>query len=491
MFTEISKRERVASHFVMILFLVVMASFALDSTVSRVFADVSADFNQAEAYDDDGQYAQAAKIFQNIIAQYYGTENALISQTELTRMYVFAGQLQEAQAAYQELVNSFYWYEGIAKAVCEVADSYLYLNRQPQKALEIYQYVLANWPSQSDTMWAQAGVVKARILLGDESSAQSAYQTLLTQYAKHRNICEAVYEVGDTYRLKNPQKALEHYNYALNTWPDYDAWIDENDALSRRKNLVLLKLGLEDEVGAQVAYETLLTKFSEIDNLSESVLEVANTYLISGRTQKAVELYQYAKTQWSNSEEQIWFEAGLVKANVAVGIDPNGTGVDELFTDFSEDSDLAKAVYTVMEQYHYVALTKKNQGNSKQAGEYFEKVISLGRNLIKGPLDPSDADLSSEVRYLMGQSFQELGDYEKAIEYYEQVVAGWPKGAHAWGAQFRIGYTYEQLKKRGLFSKSGVDDKIESAYQKVLQNYPDCPAAKAAEAWLKYHGKSN
>jgi len=116
-------------------------------------------FEQAEIYDDNGQYTLAAQVYQSIITQHAGTEHALKAQKNLTRMYVFSGQLQEAQTAYQGLIDSFWGYAGIAKAICEVADSYMYLNRQPQEALELYQYVLDTWPDSADAMWAQTGIV--------------------------------------------------------------------------------------------------------------------------------------------------------------------------------------------------------------------------------------------------------------------------------------------------------------------------------------------
>jgi len=489
MHTKILKSKKGISRLFSVVFAFVVVPLALYVTTGRVLADVSEDFEQAQVYDDNGKYPQAVQIYENIITEHSGTEHALRAQNRLTRMHVFTGHSGAAQTACQQLIDNFSQYDGIEKAICEVADSYLTL--KPQRALELYQYVIDTWSDPNDEMWAQSGVVKANVMLGNESSAQAAYGTLLTQYDEHTNICEAVYDVGDTYRFKSLQKALDKYNYAINTWPDYDAWIDEDDAILRQTNLVILRLSVGDESGAQAAYEDLLTTFSGNYKLPGAVLDIANACLVSGNTQKATELYQYTKTQWSGTGHHIWAEAGLVNTNIATGNDPNDTGIDELLTDFSEDSDLAKAVYTVTEQYHYVALTRKSQGNSKQAGQYFAKIVSLGRKLIKDLLGTSDPDLSSEVRYLMGQSYQKLGDFGKAIEYYEQVVAGWPDGAHAWSAQFRIGRSWEQLEKAGAVTRSEAQSNIRYAYQKVLQDYPHCPAVKAAKAWLQSHGKSN
>ena len=189
-------------------------------------------------------------------------------------------------------------------------------------------------------MGADRHCVKAHVLSGDESSAQAAYGTLLANFYNHDNIPEAVFEIGDSYQQINGQKALELYEYAMNTWPDYNNWVDENDALLRRKNLMLIKLGLGDEAGAQAAYESMIA-FSEDDiATAEAVTELADACLNTGKHEKALQLYQYAKDRWSSGgSSAIWANAGLVRTDIVLGSDPNGTGLDELLADFSVDPD--------------------------------------------------------------------------------------------------------------------------------------------------------
>jgi len=371
MLNEILKLKRAASHFVMLSFFVGAITAILDFTVNQAFADVLADFEQAEVYDDNGQHTQAAQVYQNIIAQYPGTTDALTAQTRLTRMYVFSGQMQEAQIAYQDLITSFSGHSGITKAVCEVADSYLYLNRQPQKALELYKYVLATWPNSNDAMWAQAGIVKVHVQLQDKSSSQAAYETLLVSFSAHKNIPEAVYEIADSYQQSNLRKALELYEYAMSTWPDYNKWIDENDALLRRKNIVLLKLGLGDETGAQAAYDSMIGFSTDDITTAETVTELANAYLDSGNYQRARQLFEYAKGRWSAAGiSEIWAEVGLAKTDIAIGNDPNLQSVAKLVAEYSKDQDLQQAVFAVVGRCYIESAAKENEGDNPGATKY-------------------------------------------------------------------------------------------------------------------------
>jgi tetratricopeptide (TPR) repeat protein len=396
-------------------------------------------------------------------------------------MYVFSGQLQEAQTAYQELISNFGGYAGIAKTVCEVADIYLYLNRQPQRALELYQYVFNTWPNSKDAMWAQAGIVKVYAQSGDESSAQAAYATLLANYSTHLNISEAVYEIGDSYQQLNPRKALELYEYAMSTWPNYSKWVDENDALLRRKNLVLLKLGLGDEAGARAAYDSMIGFSTDDIATAEAVTELANAYLDSGKHERARQLFEYAKARWSSAGiSEIWAQVGLAKTDIALGKDPNLQSPTGFLNRFSQDPDLTNAVFAIVERYYVEAAGKENKGDSTGATKYLQEAIRRWKKIADGSYGPATPSLTAETRYLIAESYYRLGEYQEAIRHYKEVTANWPNFERAQHVHLMIGDSYERLKKAKVLSQSVTDSEIINSYQKVVESNPDSPVAKIA-----------
>ena len=81
----IQRTDKISPHAIVFSLTIVIVVFAILATTDRAFADVSADFEQAEVYDDNGQYTQAAGLYQSIITQNPGTAHALNAQKELTR----------------------------------------------------------------------------------------------------------------------------------------------------------------------------------------------------------------------------------------------------------------------------------------------------------------------------------------------------------------------------------------------------------------------
>lgn len=75
---------------------------------------------------------------------------------------------------------------------------------------------------------------------------------------------------------------------------------------------------------------------------------------------------------------------------------------------------------------------------------------------------------------------QELGEYQKGIDYYQQVVDNWPDYAFAWHAQFFVGKYYEKLRNSGGIADSEANPKIEQAYISVVEKYPDSKSAPSA-----------
>jgi TolA-binding protein len=91
---------------------------------------------------------------------------------------------------------------------------------------------------------------------------------------------------------------------------------------------------------------------------------------------------------------------------------------------------------------------------------------------------------TAQAHYFSAACYRDLGDYAKAIEYYETVVDLWPDYEYAWNAQFLIGHSYEHLRNAGAVPVAEANPRIKAAYDQVVQKYPDCPAARAARNWL-------
>ena len=414
------------------------------------------------------------------------TADAMRAQLGLVKVNIALGNLSQAQAAYDALLAQFSEHEHLPEAVYEVANAYQELD--PQRGLEIHEYAMSTWPDynnwdyENDAIIPQKNLIVLRIAVGDEAGAQAAYATLLTKFSSHENIPEAVYEVADAYGETDPQKALELYEYAMNTWPDYDNWMNRNDAILQQMNLLLAKLKLGDKAGADTVCENIISNFSEDYNIAKVVNEVADAYLSSGEHEKALELYEYAEQQGTDTGRGIWAVVALLNSGIVMGDDPNTERerVDELLMDYSEDPELAMAVFTVGQQYYRQAFVKENEGDNTKAREHFQNAIALCKGITEVLPESTTGLIAAENCHLIGETYRRLGQFDEALQQYLTVVVNWPEYNHTWQVKFLIGECFERLKQAGTIPKSEADLAARLAYEQVLRDYPDCPAAKAA-----------
>ena len=66
-----------------------------------------------------------------------------------------------------------------------------------------------------------------------------------------------------------------------------------------------------------------------------------------------------------------------------------------------------------------------------------------------------------------------MGEYVKAIEFFQKAADDWPDYEYAAKALYRIANCYEELKNKGALPESQVNPQIEQAYKAVVEKYPD------------------
>jgi tetratricopeptide (TPR) repeat protein len=596
------------------------------SATSRVFADASAQLQQAEEYLKNNQYKQAEGIYKQVLIDYPGTGDALQAQEKLTCLYVTQGKEPEAQSGLQKLLTDFSQYNGVTTAVTHVADEYRNLGRN-QRAIEIYKQVVAKWPGDEHAMWSQMGIAISNASIGNDSAAEAAFAKLCADYSGQQHISRAVCLVADNYRrLGKNKKAQDIYRYALGL---PSAKPDAEFTLWSQMGLAISSLNLGDEVAASQAIEKLRAAFAKDNRIPIAICLIADEYRKFGEYNEACELYQYVVDNHPNAEHALWSQMGLAISNIRLGAeDAAQKAVDRLRADFGQDKRMAIAACMVADEYRnfrkhdkacelyqyvvgtwpgneqtiwslrgmalscielgdndeteviiktllaqysgnkhiadvvyqiarvlkdeqranelcqYViqnypgsefailtkatignihirlgdndaaqavlnglladfsahpvlpnavaemasgyyneALLKESEGLSEEAKWYYQKAIAECQRIVTDL--PETPYITAEACYFVGICLERLGRNGEAIQYYQKVVDKWPDFEYAWNAQFLVGRNYELLSRSGVVTKSEVYLRIKTAYEKVIQKYPNCPAAKAAQTWLK------
>jgi len=450
--------------------------------MGKALADATDLLEQAATYQEEEQYEQAEVIYQQIVTDYSVTDYAFQAQKNLAILYVAWDKQPQAEAALQKLLADFSKHEGIAQAVHDIAYQHR-LSRKNEKANQLDQHVIDNWPESDYAVLAQMDMAKYYVDQGDVA-AEAAVDKLLADFPDSPFMARAVHDVAQHYSLSGKyQKANELYQHVIDHWPKAE------HAMWSQVDLIKSNLALGRDGVAQVAVDKLLANFTDNPLIAQAVHDIAYQHRLSRKNEKANQLDQHVIDNWPEAEHAILSQIGIAETNVLSLIESgNDTAIeatlDSLIADFNDNPGLPETVFVIGEKYYNKAFRYDKEGLDTKARDSFTKAIVVwGKIITELP-----ESIATAWAYNFGADcYRRLGQHKKAIEYYQKVVDDWPDYEHASYALFSIGHIYEDLKKSGAMSKSEADSKTRTVFQQLLEKYPACKAAKAAELWLSSH----
>ena len=171
---------------------------------------------------------------------------------------------------------------------------------------------------------------------------------------------------------------------------------------------------------------------------------------------------------------------------------------DTLLAAYGGHANIDSAIFCIGEAYYNRAVQhESNKDPESEAIADFTRAVSVLQVIFE---QLPHTGLTNYAYYLTADSSKEIGRYEEAagyyenaIEYYEDAVESYAEVSdvqnfeYAWNAQFMTGRIYEKLVKSGSMSESEADPLIRTAYETLLEKYPNCKAAKTASNWLNNH----
>jgi outer membrane protein assembly factor BamD (BamD/ComL family) len=458
--------------------------------VDKLLADFSRNKDIAQAvhnvayhYQKLGKYDKAKELYEYVLSHWPDHPYAMWSQMDLAKLHLTLGDDATAQTAVDKLLADFSRNKDIAQAVHNVAYHCQKLKKY-EKAKVLYQHVAANWPEHAYAMWAQMDLTKLLLTLGDDTAAQAGIDKLLADFSGNKDIAQAVHNVAyHCQSLEKYEKAKELYSYVLSHWPE------DTYAMWSQADLAKLHFKLGNDADAQAAVDRLLADFSAGKDIAEAVHGIAYYGQSLGKYEKAKELYQCVLSRWPEHTYAMWSRMDLAKLEIRLGNDAAGqAALDKLTADFRNHPELPLALWRAAEGYYDRAVACRRDRLEAEAKGYFAKVINLGEK-IRQQVPASAA--TAEAYFYSAECHYQLGEDQKALAYFQQVVAKWPDYEYAWLAQARIAKIYKRFAVGGVLPDSEVEDALDVVYEKLLANYPDCPDAQTARRWLEGKVKSS
>lgn len=303
------------------------------------------------------------------------------------------------------------------------------------------------------------------------------------QFSDDPGLAETLYDIAREYRwVKKYDVAKNMYQQIIEQYPQ--------SAFSDRARLGIARIDILTLISSQrysdasAAIDKLVKDFSRYGDLPETLYWTGVKYEEYGRYDSAKNLYALVVQQYPDCgyADKARFLAAKMNIFLLIesGKDTEAANVlDWLIADFNGHPDLAHTIFEVGEKY-FVDAT---------AVDYREKaIVALEKAMGKLQSD-SLPQWALELYVCAADCYVEVKDYRSTIRCYKKVVMHWPDYEYAWHMQFMIGRYYQDMSERGDIGKSEADSETKGAYERLLEKYPECKAAEAAQNWLKAHQK--
>lgn len=250
-----------------------------DAAFKELVADFSGNDGAAEAVYDIAEsyglmykYEKAEELFQYVLENWTDSEPAVWSRVDLAVLNISLGDDLGVQVHVEKLLTNFPQDGHISGALNEIADAYRRVQKY-EKARELYQYALDRQPQVRDAIWSEACLVGLDVVLGDDATAQSAIEKLLTEFSEHQDTPAILNDLAfDCVVLKKCEEAQELYQYVIENWPD------DNQAIWAQSGLGMASAALGNETAVQAAIYRLIADFNGDPNLPEAVSQIAEPY---------------------------------------------------------------------------------------------------------------------------------------------------------------------------------------------------------------------
>ena len=448
------------------------------------FAGTSELLEQAQTYKQEGNYEQAEAIYQQIVSNYPGTDDALEAQKQLALIYIATDRQQQADAAFGQLVTDFYEHPGISQAVWQIAKEYEQIKKY-DKALEFHQYNVERFSPDMYAMWSQVEIVYSLIDSDDAADADAACDKLITVFSEQETLPKEIHQVAMRYSGSGQsKKAYTLHQYNVEHFPDYKGL----DVIWSQSELIRLDLQAGFYESACAGAKVLLGWPPDQNDLPREIHVTAKRFAEAGKHDKAYELYRYNIEHFPKDMYAMWSQVEIAYAHINGGdFAAADSACAQLMSLFSDQESLPKEVYQVAEAYNKANRSDKAVELCRYIVERWpssDHALWAQRDLTIRSIDADDEFAAqaavdkllsdfcehqgiSQVIHAVAQHYERAkGNLEKALELHRYNVEHFSSDMYAMWSQVEIVYSH---------IRDGNDTGADEAFGKLVTLFAEQP----------------
>jgi len=445
------------------------------------YADVLGNLEQFETYK--WYPAQAESIYQQVLQQYPGTDNALKAHKNLVISYILAKRDGNAQQKLNQLSTDFSGNSGLAVALYDIARVYE-RTRKYTEATSIYQQITQNHPGSVEAVKVQLSSSRIDILTGIDKKVDvaNAINQLIADFGNHTELPSTLYDIARRHeRAKAYERAKGLYQKIIQDYPNSLA---ANSAqLGVRRAEALSYIEAKDYGQAQAAVAALIADFSSNPDLSEALYDIGIRYERARQYNDAKNIYQQITQSHPDSSHACRAGLDASKVDIYLLVDAGQTSaaqtaIDNLITNFSGHTCLPESLKQIAKRCEWAKTYEQAKNVHQQIAQ-----------LYPGSVQATNAQLNAAKCQILGSV--KAGQYGGILPAVNQMVSGYQGQKHLPWAVKQIANQYRD-KASGLEGQ-GLTNQAQSCFGEVAQIYEivlnQLPASTANAEACYYAGE--
>jgi len=406
--------------------------------------EIEAKLLLGQCYFFKNQYLKAYDVFQGLLgfSEYKDATLFWLGET-----YLKGADYRQAERQYRELIK--FYPDSIYTPQAYYSIGWIFFEQgNYEETKNVLQELLKKFPDHQLSEDASFKLGESEYNLHHYEETINYFKTYLQHYPQTTRQGEVYFYIGESYYYQeDPLTAVTYYAKASAV--AYDAKL----ILMAKVSLGWCYLKLQKHQLSQENFEEAYTFAQERGILSDDVfLGQANLYTEMAEHKKALDAYNQLIEQFPNSQRIL--EAYLGKANIHYFMEQYPQAIQAYQQIINQIKDDPTKSEILEKTYFGLAWSYLKNGDIDTCIQTFAAIKNQTKN--------NTVKISALTQ--IGDAYQDVGQFEKAIKIYDQILEDYPQSPYTDYVQYRQGIALLKI------------DRVEAAtlsFQSLRANFPN------------------